>query len=155
GRHDLPLHAYCLMTNHVHVLCSCRTENSISHTGQSVNSTYARYVNKKYSRTGTRWEGRLRSSLVQTRRYLLACYRYSEMNPVRAGIVSRPEDYPYSSYHSNALGQKSWLELHPEFESLGNTPLARREAYQRMFKGPIEDEMTELLRHGLRHGLAV
>jgi putative transposase len=76
---------------------------------QSVGRRYAQYFNRTYHRSGSLWEGRYKSALVDTERYLLACYRYIELNPVRAGIVRRPEDYPYSSYHANGLGKADRL----------------------------------------------
>jgi putative transposase len=76
---------------------------------QSLGRRYAQYFNRTYHRSGSLWEGRYKSSLVDTERYLLACYRYIELNPVRAGVVRRPEDYPYSSYHANGLGKQDGL----------------------------------------------
>lgn len=100
GRFACRLHAYCLMTNHVH-----------------------QYMNRKYGRTGSLWEGRFRSSLVQAEDYLLACYRYIEMNPVRASLVRHPRDYLWSSYGANAEGRSNALVTpHPEYLRLGNTP---------------------------------
>jgi putative transposase len=87
------VHAYCLMTNHIHFLATPDTEDGISLVMKQVGSRYAQYINKKYKRTGTFWEGRHKSSLVQTEKYLLTCYRYIELNPVRAGMVEKPEEY--------------------------------------------------------------
>lgn len=101
-RYGVTVHAYCLMTNHVHFLATPDDENAISRTMKVVGSRYAQYVNKKYRRTGTLWEGRHRSSLVQSERYLLTCMRYIECNPVRAQMVTRPEEYRWSSYGTNA-----------------------------------------------------
>ncbi|MDO8908251.1 MAG: transposase [Pseudohongiella sp.] len=148
-KYGVPVHAYCLMSNHVHILCSCSTEHSISRTMQVVGSTYASYINKKYERTGTLWEGRHRASLIQSGRYLLNCYRYIELNPVRAGMVARPADYPWSSYSHNALGASSWLDPHQEYLALGNTTASRRAAYKQLFDDPLAESDIELFRKGL------
>ena len=136
-RYNTPVHAYCLMTNHVHILCTCYTEHSISRTMQVVGSTYAARINKKYQRTGTLWEGRHKASLVQSVRYLLNCYRYIELNPVRAGMVAKPSDYAWSSYRQNALGALSWLTPHDEYLALGATVDSRQAAYRRLFEQPM------------------
>ena len=109
------VHAYVLMTNHVHVLTTPRREHAVPRMMQSVGRRYVQYINKKNRRTGTLWEGRYRASLVEAEPYLLTCYRYIEMNPVRArGMVDTPEQYRWSSYHANALGHgDAWLTPHP------------------------------------------
>ena len=96
------VHAYCLMTNHIHFLVTPATDDAISQTMKIVGSRYAQYFNRKYKRTGTLWEGRHKSSLIQSECHLLTCYRYIELNPVRAGMVERPEEYIWSSYSANA-----------------------------------------------------
>ena len=120
-RYGVAVHAYCLMTNHIHFLVTPEDEEAISKMMKSVGSRYAQYINLKYKRTGTLWEGRHRSSLVQTEKYLLRCYRYIELNPVRADIVKRPEEYKWSSYGVNAWGDDSWLVPHEEYLRLGKT----------------------------------
>jgi putative transposase len=155
AQHGLPVHAYCLMTNHVHILCSNVSDGCISRTVKTVNGTYAAYVNRKYGRTGTLWEGRFWSSLIQTRRYLLACYRYIELNPVRAGLVQHPQDYPWSSYQANAMGKESWIETHEEFDSLGLCPATRQIAYKKLFAAPLSEELSDQIRRGLRRSLPV
>ena len=92
----MDIHAYVLMTNHVHLLATPQRENSLSKTLQAVGRQYVRYFNHSYRRSGTLWEGRYKSSLVQSERYLLECYRYIELNPVRAGMVDDPADYRWS-----------------------------------------------------------
>jgi putative transposase len=149
-RYGVPVHAYCLMTNHVHILCSCASEHSISRTMQVVGSTYGSYVNKKYERTGTLWEGRHRASLIQTTRYLLNCYRYIEQNPVRACMVKSPSEYPWSSYGDNALGaSSSWLTPHEEYLALGNTARGRQAAYRQLFDDPLAETDIAFFRNGL------
>jgi putative transposase len=103
--HDCSLHAYVLMTNHAHLLMTPATPEGVSKVMRDLGRDYVRAINRTYRRTGTLWEGRFKSSLVDTNRYCLTCYRYIEFNPVRAGMVSHPADYPWSSYHVNARGK--------------------------------------------------
>ncbi len=109
------------MTNHVHFLVTPARDEAVSNTMKVVGSRYAQYVNLRYKRTGTLWEGRHRASLVQTERYLLCCHRYIELNPVRAGMVARPDEYRWSSYGCNAWGDAGWLRPHEEYTRLGDT----------------------------------
>ena len=104
-QYGLAIHAWVFMHNHLHLLVTPDNKQSLPKTMQSVGRRYAQYFNRSYHRSGALWEGRYKCSLVDTERYLLECYRYIELNPVRAGIVKRPEDYAYSSYHANALGK--------------------------------------------------
>ena len=99
---------------------------------KSIGSRYAQYINKKYKRTGTLWEGRHKSSLIQSERYLLTCYRYIELNPVRGGMVEWPEEYKWSSYGVNAWGDASWLRAHHEYVCLGNVEVTRTKAYRQL-----------------------
>ena len=105
----LNIHAWVFMHNHLHMLVTPENEWSLPRTMQSVGRRYAQYFNRIYHRSGSLWEGRYKAAFVDTERYLLGCYRYIEMNPVRAGIVCRPEEYPYSSFHANALGREDKL----------------------------------------------
>lgn len=109
GRFGLAVHAWVFMHNHLHLLATPADAEALPRTMQSVGRRYAHYFNRTYHRSGALWEGRYKSALVDTERYLLSCYRYIELNPVRAGVVRRPEDYPYSSYHANALGKSDRL----------------------------------------------
>ncbi len=146
AKHDLVVHAYCLMTNHVHFLVTPHREASVSHTMKVVGSRYAQYINKKYRRTGTLWEGRHRASLVQSDRYLLTCMRYIELNPVRAGMVVRPEEYRWSSHGVNAWGDPGWLTAHAEYRHLGSTLPERTHAYRELFKSQLSDHDIHLVR---------
>lgn len=139
-RYSLVVHACCLMTNHVHFLVTPEHDTAISSTMKVAGSRFAQYMNKKYHRTGTLWEGRHRSSLVQSERYLLTCMRYIELNPVRAQMVTRPEEYRWSSYGVNAWGDRSWLTPHPEYQCLGTTPDERELAYRELFKTHLSEE---------------
>ena len=140
------VHAYCLMTNHVHFLVTPGTQTAISTTMKVVGSRYAQYMNVRYQRTGTLWEGRHRASLVQSEQYLLTCHRYIELNPVRAGMVQRPEEYRWSSYGVNAWGDGSWLTPHPEYDRLGKTPDARCHAYRELFRCQISVNELHFIR---------
>lgn len=132
-RYDVAVHAYCLMTNHIHFLATPSTGKALSNTMKVVGSRYAQYINKKYRRTGTLWEGRHRASLIQKERYLLTCYRYIELNPVRANRVSRPEEYRWSSYGSNGWGDEGWITPHQEYLQLGRSQGERCRAYRELF----------------------
>ena len=138
-RYGVSVHAYCLMTNHIHFLVTPQQKTSVSNTMKVVGSRYAQYINLKYKRTGTLWEGRHRSSLIQSERYLLCCHRYIELNPVRAGMVERPEEYRWSSYGTNAWGDKCWLTPHDEYLRLGNSPEARQAAYRGLFRYQLSE----------------
>ena len=105
GRCGCQLHAYCLMTNHVHLLLTPEGAESCAVLMKHMGQLRSQYFNKRYGRTGSLWEGRFRSCLVQSEGYVLACYRYIELNPVRASLVIHPGDYPWSSHRNNALGE--------------------------------------------------
>ncbi|MCU7843186.1 MAG: transposase [Candidatus Thiodiazotropha sp. (ex Monitilora ramsayi)] len=145
-RYGVKVHAYCLMTNHIHFLVTPDRKNSISDTMKCVGSRYAQYVNKKYGRTGTLWEGRHRSSLIKTDKYLMCCYRYIELNPVRAGMVMRPEEYRWSSYGVSAWGDVSWLTPHNEYLRLGTNVEERVEAYRELFRYHLSEQDLHLIR---------
>lgn len=100
-KHDCALHAYVLMTNHVHLLITPNSENGISKAMQMLGRYYVPYFNQAYQRTGTLWEGRYKATLIDSELYALSCYRYIELNPVRAGMVQHPSEYPWSSYRCN------------------------------------------------------
>ncbi len=145
-RYGVAVHAYCLMTNHIHFLATPASDTALSDTLKGVGSRYAQYINKTYRRTGTLWEGRHRSSLVQSDQYLLTCMRYIELNPVRAKMVSRPEEYHWSSYHVNGWGDKSWLTPHDEYWHLGQSQDVRCGAYREIFKAHISEQDLHLIR---------
>ena len=142
ARHGLAIHAYVWMTNHVHLLATPQFDDSIGKTFQSVGRRYVQYFNHTYQRSGTLWEGRYRATVVDSERYLLTLMRYIELNPVRAGMVAAPQDYPWSSYRRNALGEggsnTDWLSPHEEYSRLGRDDADRREAYQALFATAID-----------------
>jgi putative transposase len=145
------VHAYCLMTNHIHFLVTPDTEDAISVVMKQVGSRYAQYINKKYKRTGTLWEGRHKSSLIQSEKYLLTCYRYIELNPVRAAMVEKPEEYRWTSYHANAWGDMSWIVPHEEYQQLGNKKLDRCFAYRELFRYQIDSDDLHKLRKSIHY----
>ena len=134
------VHAYVLMTNHVHLLLTPEKENCAALLMKNLGQRYVQYINHNYRRSGTLWEGRFRSCLTQTEDYVLACYRYIELNPVRANMVNHPADYPWSSYRSNAQGDVSDLIIpHEQYLSLGREVGRRREVYRSLFEAHVED----------------
>lgn len=128
------LHAYCLMTNHVHLLLTPETSSGCSDLMKAIGQLYSQYANKLYNKSGHVWEGRFKSCLVQSEQYVLACYRYIELNPVRARLSARADQYAWSSYRANAIGEPSdLLRPHDEYLRLGRMPEERQAAYRELF----------------------
>ena len=145
---DVAIHAYVLMTNHFHLLATPATENGLPLMMQAVGRRYVRYFNDTQRRSGTLWEGRYRSTLIETDRYLLICMAYMDLNPVRAGIASRAEDFRWSS-HRHYIGQfkDKLVSAHTLYWSLGNTPFEREAAYADLVKGGVTTlQQSELTR---------
>ena len=145
-RFGIALHAYVLMGNHFHLLATPAADDGLPRFMQAVGRSYVRWFNNRHGRTGTLWEGRYRSTLIQTDRYLLACMAYIDLNPVRAGLVSEPREYPWSSHH-HYIGLRSdrLVSPHPLYWSLGNTPFAREAAYADLVRAGITtNEQTSL-----------
>ena len=141
------VHAYVLMTNHVHLLMTPATKTGLSSLMQSVGRRYVRYINTTYKRTGTLWEGRFKHSLIQDECYYLICSRYIELNPVRADMVKHPIEYRWSSYHHNALGEPDTLiQPHPLYLALGQSLKECAQHYQELFKTLIEPNTLEEIR---------
>jgi len=135
------------MTNHVHLLITPDTATGIGQVMQSLGRYYVQYFNYCYRRTGTLWEGRYKATLIDAESYLLTCYRYIELNPVRAGMVKQPAEYPWSSYDFNALGRTDTLvSPHDLYLRLGSEAESRRNAYQSLFTQPIEGGVTNAIR---------
>ena len=143
--YGVDVHAYCLMTNHIHFLVTPHHKDSISCVTREVGSRYGYYFNKSYKRTGTLWEGRHKSSLVQSDRYLLTCMRYIELNPVTARMVSKPEEYRWSSYTVNAWGGSSNVVPHVEYLRLGSDSQTRHHAYRELFRYQIPEKDIHLI----------
>jgi putative transposase len=145
-RYDCAIHAYVLMTNHVHLLLTPGTSRSLPHLMQAMGRGYVQKINRKYRRTGTLWQGRYKASLVQSDEYLLACMKYIEMNPVRSGMVRHPCDYAHSSYACNANGRlNGMISSHSLYVALGRTEDERLFAYRRLFSDRLsEDKLMEI-----------
>jgi putative transposase len=152
--HSLTVHAYVLMTNHVHLLVTPATETSLSKTLQSIGRRYVQYFNFTYQRTGTLWEGRYKSTLIDSERYLLTCMRYIEMNPVRAEMVAHPSEYTWSSYRANAQGNADvLLAPHELYQRLGRTEDERQSAYRQLSAHSLARRMWMLsVRRPIRAG---
>ena len=151
-----PIHAYVLMTNHTHLLVTAGEANAPARMMQALGRKYVRYFNERHGRTGTLWEGRYRSSLIDSERYFLQCSRYIETNPVRAGLVNSPADYRWSSFSSNAEGQPDPLaRLHPVYFALGRSVSARREAYSALFRTPLAPPELDAIRRATNQGLVL
>ena len=153
GKHGCSIHAYVLMTNHVHLLATGESAGSLSRMMQDLGRRYVRYVNKAHGRTGTLWEGRYKSSLVDSDRYLLTCYRYIELNPVRAELVIAPGDYRWSSFACNAYGRKNdIISPHECYQALGASYAQRCTAYQRLFLDLVTADELKSIRDHLNQG---
>lgn len=155
-RSRMAIHAYVLMTNHVHLLATGETADSFPKTFQSVGRRFVAYFNARHHRTGTLWEGRYRSTVVQADAYLLTCHRYIDMNPVRAGLVSLPVDYPWSSHRHYSLGQRDDLVTpHCLTQGMSGSGPGRRAAYAAMFEDPLSAEALERIRYCLNNAWAL
>ncbi len=152
-RYGCEIHAYVLMTNHIHILATPSAKNSISLMMQYVGRYYVPYINYTYGTSGSIWEGRYKSSLIHDEGYLLTCMRYIELNPVRADMVKTPKAYRWSSYKHNALGQENALiTQHAIYKALGKTKAQRMAAYQSLFKAYIDDETLGAIRASWQTG---
>lgn len=152
-KHQCDIHAYVLMTNHVHLLVTPHTEAGIGKMMQSLGRRYVQYFNYTYQRTGTLWEGRYRATLVDAERYLLSCYRYIELNPVRAEMVEHPRDYPWSSYRCHADGHDDSLVTdHELYLTLHRNAEERCKAYRALFRTRLDAETVNDIRNTLNTG---
>lgn len=150
------IHAYVLMTNHVHLLLTPLREYALSEMMQALGRRYVRYINQTYQRTGSLWEGRYKASLVDSGRYLLACYRYIELNPVRAGMVRTARDYLWSSHRMTAFGEgNDVLSPHAEYLSLGSNDESRQLAYRALFRHELDDDALRDIREALNQEMVV
>ncbi len=153
-RYATRLHAYVLMPNHVHLLMTSTSARGISQVLQYVGSRYTAWANARRDRTGTLWQSRFRSSPIDSERYCLACYRYIELNPVRAGLANQPAGYRWSSYAANALGRPSPLvTAHPVFAAIASSEWERRCRYRALFAEALPETTLQEIRSGLRSGV--
>jgi putative transposase len=151
--HDCALHAYVLMTNHIHLLITPGRETSIGGLMQSLGRRYVGHVNRLYRRTGTLWEGRFKCAIVDAEDYVMACYRYIEANPVRARMVADAKDYAWSSFGRNAQGRADGLvSEHDCYRALGETGEARRSAYRQLFDEGLDEDLIDTLRDATQRG---
>ncbi len=153
---QVDIHSWVFMTNHVHLLCTPHSNYGVSLMMQSIGRRYVLYFNRRYGRTGTLWEGRFRSSLVDTDEYLITVYRYIEMNPVRAGITPSPSEYHWSSFATNAYGRDSTiLTPHPVYLKLGKTDEDRFRAYRSLFINDVKGDVLVQIREALQANIAL
>lgn len=153
AKHDCAVHAYCLMTNHVHLLLSPAAPDSCTALMRDIGRRYVPYFNRRNERTGTLWEGRFRSCIVESARYVLACYRYIELNPVRACMVAHPAAYLWSSYAANSGARHDpAIEPHAEFDALSANPDSRRAAYRSLFAEELDSDSVEAIREATNSG---
>ncbi len=144
AKYNVSVHAFVLMTNHVHLLVTPSDERGVGQMMQSIGRKYVGYFNHTYNRSGTLWEGRYKSTLVDSENYLLTVSRYIELNPVRAAMVEHASEYPWSSYHSNALDKDiALLTPHQVYFELGSTQDERKQVYMNLFNGCMSSKTIE------------
>ena len=150
------VHAYVLMTNHVHLLLSSSAGGGVGEMMKRLGQRYVQYVNRTYRRSGTLWEGRFRSCLTQEAAYVLGCYRYIESNPVRAGMVAHPAAYRWSSYRANAQGEPSgWLQPHACYAALAPDATQRQAAYRALFNDRLDPGLIDEIREATNGNYAL
>ena len=155
-RFGCSVHAYCLMTNHIHLFMTPRNADGCALMMKNLGQNYVQRINKALGRSGTLWEGRYRSCLVRSPHYALACYRYIELNPVRAGMAAHPAQYRWSSYDCNAGGRNdSFLACHSAYLSLAGDLEGCRQTYRGLLDQPPPVEAMEAIRKATRRGCVV
>lgn len=156
GKAGCRIHAYALMTNHVHLLVTAERGGAPGEMMKALGQRYVQYFNKSYRRSGTLWEGRYRSCPTQAENYLVACQRYIELNPVRAAMVQHPADYRWSSYRANAQGEaNSLVAPHDVYLSLGGDPSSRQAAYRELFRHELDPGMVDRIRQATNGNYAL
>lgn len=142
-RHGCSVHAYCLMTNHVHLLLTPSSQPACTNLMRDLGQRYVQYFNRRYGRVGTLWQSRYWASIAESTRYVLGCYRYIERNPVVAHMVGTPQDYPWSSAAANT-GQRAdaLIRPHVEYVALGNDDASRQANYSRMVCEPLQQDLV-------------
>ncbi len=155
-KYECAVHAYVLMTNHVHLLLTPRKADGASLLMKHMGQRYVQYVNRMYRRSGSLWEGRFRSSLVQTETYFLRCQRYIECNPVRAQMVRHPAQYRWSSFGANGECKASTLiTAHAEYLALGGDSASRRSSYLELFRSELEEADLKEIRRAANGSFAL
>ena len=152
-KYECALHAYCLMTNHVHLLLTPAAAEACTGLMRDLGQRYVQYFNGRHVRSGTLWEGRFRSCLVESARYVLACYRYIELNPVRAGMVHHPAGYLWSSYAVNS-GMRSdpLIAPHAEYVAIATEAQSRAAAYRALCEEPVDAPLQQAIREATNAG---
>lgn len=151
AKYRVDIHAWVFMTNHVHLLVTPRKDLAVSRFMQYLGRFYVRYFNATYDRSGTLWEGRFFASVIEEDAYFLACQRYIELNPVRAGITEKPDEYHWSSYHANGMGLDSTLASpHPLYLGLGRSRNARQKSYRELCGESVSEQESAKIRNALR-----
>ena len=152
-RYGCDIHAYVLMTNHIHILATPRDKQSVSRMMQYIGRRYVPYINFTYGTSGSLWEGRFKASLISDEQYLLTCMRYIELNPVRANMVNSPGYYRWSSYRYNAQDKGDMLVTeHPIYTAMGRTKATRCENYKSLFKAHIDNDQLKSIRAAWQTG---
>lgn len=150
-RENCAVHAYALMTNHVHLLMTPTTSGGVARVMQSLGRRYVRYINDRYHRTGTLWEGRYKACLVDDGNYLMQCYRYIELNPLRAAMVADPGNYSWSSHRSNAYGEHDPLvSPHSAYVALATAPARRQQIYRALVMETVDPAEVDSIRQHLQ-----
>jgi putative transposase len=156
SKHRCAVHAYVLMTNHIHLLLTPEDSAGASRLMQALGRRYVPYVNQLYQRSGTLFEGRFKAGVVNAEEYLLNCYRYIELNPVRAGMVGHPADYVWSSYRHHVLGEPNAIvQDHPLYDALDVDPIRRRDAYTALVQTELASETLVAIRAATNRGRAM
>ncbi len=150
------VHAFVLMSNHVHLLATAEKADAVSEVMKRLGQRYVQYFNRAYKRTGTLWEGRFRSCVVGEEGYFLGCHRYIELNPVRAGMVAHPGEYRWSSYQANAHGVvMPLIRPHHVYSSLGSNDSERQAAYRELFQHELDPKRVDEIRKVTHSGLVL
>ncbi len=153
---ECAIHAYVLMTNHVHLLLTPEKESSAAKLMKRLGQRYTQYINRIYQRSGTLWEGRFRSCIVQDEKYALVCQRYIELNPVRAQMVSHPGDYLWSSYRTKTEDQNNQVVIpHESYLTLGSSVENRQKNYRMLLERHLDFEITNKVRHATNGNYAL
>ena len=156
AKYGCRIHAYVLMTNHIHLLVTPMLENGIPQMMQALGRRYVNHINTTYHRTGTLWEGRYKSCLIDSEMYLLTCMCYIELNPVRAGMVDHPGEYIWSSFNKNAQSLSSGIiKNHPVYLTLGKTAEERQFVYRGLFQRYMDNDLIHQVRDAINHELVL